>query len=93
MTPAWNLSFLYLIVRVTSPAVGKGGAMHCKWVGPKNFAGTVIPPKIQIGSRAWLNLVPYMFTSVPPVTGPLSGETSDKPGGLKKINSSPSETF
>jgi len=28
-----------------------------------------------------------MLTRVPPVVGPLSGDTSERPGGLKKMNS------
>jgi hypothetical protein len=34
-----------------------------------------------------------MLTTVPPVVGPLNGETSERPGGLKKMNSSPLDTF
>jgi len=58
-----------------------------------NLADTVIPPKIQTGSLLWLNFVPKIYTSVPPVTGPLNGATSERPGGLKKMKSSPSVTF
>jgi hypothetical protein len=32
-----------------------------------------------------------MLTTVPPVVGPLNGDTSERPGGLKKMNPIPAD--
>ena len=56
-----------------SPALVVFGDKQVKWVFEITFAFTDVLSNIQIITRVLSNLVPQIFTSVPPFIGPLRG--------------------